>query len=285
MDYLDSRLKEQYCYEVRAFSPKDFREGNGLSELDVLKAHYILSDYFLKRGEAVSYGVLKFDMLSSAVSRQYVEYDGKKKWEDDYSKIATLLFGLTLDHAFHDGNKRTALLSTLWFLNKCGREVRGEAVNYLEELVVRIASRSLSELKDFKRFANDPDSEVMFIAQKLKSWTRKVDRRLYTVTFSELDSNLKQFGYYLGSPSGNRINVYKKAKGISLFRGKDCRICQIGFPSWKEQVSPRDLKHLLKETGLDSNNGVDSEVFFNGATPSYELLKQYNEPLKRLKDS
>lgn len=282
MDYLDDRLREQYSYEVKTFSPREYSEGNGLSELDVLKAHYILSDYFIKRGEAVSYGILKFDMLSSAVSRQYVEFGGKKKWEDDNQRIASLLYGLTMDHAFHDGNKRTALLSALWYLNKCGRDIREDSVKYMEELVVRIASRTLSELKDFKRFSTDCDSEVLFIAQKLKSWTRKVDRNLYTITYAELDTRLKQFGHYLGDPSGNRISVYRKGKG---FLSKDRRVCVIGYPSPKAQVSPKDMRYVLSETGLDSAHGIDSAVFFKGATPSYELLKQYNEPLKRLKDS
>lgn len=285
MEYLDNKLREQFEYEVKTFSPKEYSEGNGLNELDVLKAHYILSDYFIKKGEAVSYGVLKYDMLASAVSRQYVGFDGKKKWETDYEKTATLLYGLTLDHAFHDGNKRTALLSALWYLNKCGREVQDKAVSYLEELVVRIASRTVVTYKDYKYKDNNSDSEVLYIAKKLRAWTRNVDNKLYTITFGELDSNLKQFGYYLASPSGNRINVYRKESGFRFFKGKDKRICQIGFPSWKEQVSPKDLRYLLKETGLDSSHGVDSSVFFKGAAPSYELLKQYNEPLKRLKDS
>ena len=282
MEYLDSRLRSQFDYEVRHYSPNEYLEGNGLSEMDVLKAHYILSDYFLKNGEAVSYGVLRYDMLASAVSRQYVEFGGKKKWEDDYKRIASLLFGLTMDHAFHDGNKRTALLSALWYLNKCGRELREDAVKYMEELVVRIASRTLSELKDYKRFSNECDSEVLFIAQKLRSWTRKVDKNLYTVTYSEFNNNLRQFGYYLDDPSGNRISVFRKSKS---FLSKDKRVCVIGFPSWKEQISPKDMRYVLNTTGLDSEHGVDSAVFFKGATPSYELLRQYNEPLKRLKDS
>lgn len=286
MEYLSEHLREQFEYEVRAFSPSDYNEGDGLSELDVLKAHYILSDYFIKKGEAVSFGVLKYDMLASAVARQYVEYSGKKKWEDDYLRCASLLYGLTLDHAFHDGNKRTALLSTLWYLNKVHREVKERAVSYLEELVVNIASRALTNRRDFKYPVDDSDFEVIYIAQKLKSWTRFLDKRMYTITFSELDTRLKQFGYYLGDPSGNYINVYKKGeKVLKVFEKKDKRICQIGFPSWKEQVSAKDLRYLLRATGLNSKTGVDSSVFFKGSAPSFELLQQYNEPLKRLKDS
>ena len=79
MEYLSDALRNEFDYEVRTFNPSDFKEGNGLSELDILKAHYILSDYFIKQGESVSYGLLNFGMLASAVARQYVEFGGKKK--------------------------------------------------------------------------------------------------------------------------------------------------------------------------------------------------------------
>ena len=79
--------------------------------MEVLKAHYIISDYFISEGESVFFGVKSFDLLSSAIARQHVEFAGIQKWEDCYHKMATLLFGLDKNHAFEDGNKRTALLS------------------------------------------------------------------------------------------------------------------------------------------------------------------------------
>lgn len=210
----------------------------------------------------------------------------KKKWEGDYHRVASLLYGLTKDHAFHDGNKRTALLSSLWYLNKCGRVVLYNTVDYLEELVVRIAANTLYEMKDFSRFRKEDDPEIMFIAEKLRNWTRRVDKRLYTVTYNELNTRLKQYGYYLDEPSGNYITLFKKnTEKRFLFHSSDKKICRIGFPSWKVQVSSKDLHTVISRTGLDSNHGIDSAVFFKDATPSYELLQQYNQPLKRLKDS
>ena len=284
MEYISELLRDNFEYEVRQFSPKEYSEGKGLSELDVLKAHYILSDYFLKKGETVRFGLLNFGMLSSAVGRQYVEFGGRKKWNDDYHKIATLLYGLTMDHAFHDGNKRTALLSALWYLNKINREVQKKTIPYLEALVVDIAAHGLNERRDFKKYGNVDDPEIRFIADKLKSWTRQVDKRMYTITYNELNTRLKQYGFYLDKPSGNHIGIYKKRSGVfSLFRD-DLRLGSIGFPGWKNQVSSGDLKRVLSLTQLDSDHGIDSVVFFKDATPSYELLQQYNAPLKRLKD-
>ena len=287
MNYLKPALRDDYEYIVRTFHPSEYKENNCLSELDVLKAHYILSDFFLDNGEAVRFGVLRYDMLASAVHRQYVEFAGARKWNDPFHLMATLVFGLTKDHAFHDGNKRTALLSLLLELNLNKRELKVPKT-FLELLMVRIASNGLSDYKDFKRFKNTDDPEVNFIAQKIRNWTRARNTRLYTITFAELNTNLSKFKIYLDDPSGNMINVYKDVEKRSLFSSKTTtvkkRICQIGFPGWKKQIGDHELKKLLTAVGLDAQHGCDSDVFFNGAVPTYELLEEYKGPLERLKD-
>lgn len=287
MDYLADSLREEYEYEVRQFNPSEKADGHGLSELDVLKAHFILSDYFLKEGESVRYGLLNFNMLSSAVSRQYVEFEGHQKWSDDYHRIATLLYGLTMDHAFHDGNKRTALLCAVWGLNRVNREVKEETISLLEELVVRIASRNLGADPRFKVYLKSDDPEVNYIAEKLRNWTRRTNKILYTVTYEELNSRLKDYGCFLDNPVHNRIGLYRVKKKSLFFvpTPKPERLLVVGFPGWKKQVGLRVLHDILKTAELDSDHGMDSEVFFHGATPSYELLKHYRAPLIRLKDS
>lgn len=287
MNYLQPVLKDDYEYVVKTYHPSEYKENNCLSELDVLKAHYILSDFFLEKGEAVRFGVLKYDMLASAVNRQYVEFSGERKWSDPFHLMATLVYGLTKDHAFHDGNKRTALLSLLLCLNLNKRELT-VSKSLLEQLMVRIASNGLNEYKDFKKFTDTEDPEVNFIAQKIRNWTRARNTRLYTITFAELNTNLSKFHIYLADPSGNTINVYKDVEKKYFFSSKVSvkrkRICQIGFPGWKKQIGDFALKKLLSAVELDAQHGCDSDVFFNGAVPTYELLEEYRRPLERLKD-
>lgn len=98
---------------------------------------------------------------------------------------------------------------------------------------------------------------------------------------------VKHLWHYLYS-FGNSINVYKLEKGwipfIDKGKEKKKRICQVGFPGWKKQISESDLKAILVSAGLTAKNGVDSEVFFRDAAPTYELLSYYRKPLARLKD-
>lgn len=271
---------------VKQYSPRMETINGGLSEYDVLKAHYIVSDYFISEGDQIVYGVKSFDLLSSAVSRQETEYGGIQKWPDDYHKMATLLYGITKNHAFEDGNKRTALLSLLLFIDKSNLLVKYKQTA-LELLIVRIAANVLNEYDNYRYYILKDDPEVNFIADRIKKYTRKANKKIYTITYAEFNRRLKQYGVWLDNPSKNCINVYRNKIIVRFFffkKKEKERILQIGFPGWKNQVNPKAIRSVLQAAGLTVENGVDSDVFFKDAEPSYKLISDFKEPLARLKD-
>ena len=92
---------------------------------------------------------------------------------------------------------------------------------------------------------------------------------------------------WLANPTkGNYINVYQRKEIRKFFfkKEKEERILQIGFPGWKRQINPKAIKSVLSKAGLTAENGVDSDVFFRDAEPAYELIREYRNPLRRLKD-
>ena len=188
---LRTDIQNDFDRVVQLYTPRQETLSGGLSEYEVLKAHYIVSDYFISEGDMVLYGVKSFDLLSSAVSRQEVEFGGVQKWQDEYHKMATLLYGITKNHAFEDGNKRTALLSLLLFINKSNLQVAYKQ-SVIENLIVRIAANTLDEYANYKYYKEKDDPEVNFIADKIKKYTRKTNRRIYTITYAEFDRRLKQ---------------------------------------------------------------------------------------------
>lgn len=287
MDNLRSDLKAEYNRLVSLHNPKCDTPEVGISELNILQAHFLIADFFLSEGENVFFGVKNYNLLASAVNRQFVEFAGIKKWENNYQRMATLFFGLTKNHAFEDGNKRTALLALLLHMNTYKLEPKCHKKN-LELLCVRVAANELSKYPRFLRFTKEDDPEVNFIADFLKRNTRSRNKRFYSITFAEFDHNLRRFGFKLDNPSGGYINVYKEVKVRRLFFYKEKfeyqRIHQIGFPGWKRQVNLKALKEVLKSTGLTAENGYDSDVFYNDAEPTYKLIEEYRGPLIRLKD-
>ena len=155
-------IQEDFDRVVKLYSPRMETLNGGLSEYDVLKAHYIVSDYFISEGDQVVYGIKSFDLLSSAVSRQETEFGGIQKWSDEYHKMATLLFGITKNHAFEDGNKRTALLSLLLFIDKNNLQVKYKQTA-LELLIVRIAANTLDEYAGYKYYIMKDDPEIILL--------------------------------------------------------------------------------------------------------------------------
>ena len=279
-------IQEDFDRVVKQYSPRMETLNGGLSEYDVLKAHYIVSDYFISEGDQVVYGVKNFDLLSSAVSRQETEFGGVQKWNDEYHKMATLLYGITKNHAFEDGNKRTALLSLLLFIDKNNLLVKYKQIA-LELLIVRIAANALNEYDNYRYYILKDDPEVNFIADRIKKYTRKANKKIYTITYAEFNRRLKQYGVWLDNPSKNCINVYRNKIIVRFFffKKKEMeRILQIGFPGWKKQVNPKAIRSVLQATGLTVENGVDSDVFFKDAEPAYKLISDFKEPLARLKD-
>ncbi|MGI6611007.1 MAG: type II toxin-antitoxin system death-on-curing family toxin [Limnochordia bacterium] len=66
----------------------------------------------------------KGELLQSALAQPYQTFGGVELYPKTLDKAAVLLFGLTNNHPFVDGNKRTALLTTATYLLQNGYDIR-----------------------------------------------------------------------------------------------------------------------------------------------------------------
>ncbi len=259
---------------------------------DVMRAHYLLCDYFIREGENIfNYGPREINLLVSAISRQTTGLNTMLKWKEQYEQCASLFYGLIKNHPFHDGNKRTALLTCLFFLQKTGKVPTGIQKEW-EMLAVNTAGNTLDNYSWYssskKKYSNENDRRVFVISKFIKRNTRPEDKRHYTVTYNQLNALLHRFGYILDNPVGNRIDVIKvvlKRSGLfqKVVQQKE-RITHIGFPGWTREVSLKDLKIVREATGLIPSNGYDSEVFYRDADPLPSIISRYHSALLRLKD-
>ena len=150
-----------------------------LNSEEVLNAHFLIADFFIKEnGKMGEPGPRNYkgDLLQSAISRQFVSFDGIKKWNDKWQTAATLFFGLIKNHSFYDGNKRTALLSILYLMKKQGYAAITDEIHF-EELTLKISDDSYKNdslyKKTLKNHSNHPkdDAVIFYIASKLKQMT------------------------------------------------------------------------------------------------------------------
>jgi prophage maintenance system killer protein len=90
-----------------------------LTAEDVLTIHeYLINDFAATSDPISPPGVRSVALLESAVGRQHTGTGSTLKYPDPIDNAATLLYGVCLDHPFHNGNKRTALVAMLVHLDK-----------------------------------------------------------------------------------------------------------------------------------------------------------------------
>lgn len=297
LDFRESLLSDLHYLYDRSLSDVAAFESNlkatDLSASDVLKAHFAVVDHFLRKGEGEGiggYGPKDTGLLISALSRQFVGYEGVEKWHTVPEKAATLLFGLVQNHPFYDANKRTAYLSTVHYLYQNGLVIT-VSEKALEDMTVLVAKNGLekfSRFRDLKRKGDDP--EVRFLAHYLRQNIRKIDRQQYLVTYRELEKILKRYDAWLENPHNNQIDVMRwetVIKRSGLFGKKTeskevRRVCVLGFPGWTKQVGKGRLGHVRKALGLMPENGVDSQSFFKDVDDMRVLIEMYEGALHRL---
>jgi len=145
-----------------------------LSTTDVLRVHELLvKDFSVTDNPIAPPGVRSDAIFESAVNRQHTSIGGTLKYDEPVLNAATLLFGLCCNHPFHNGNKRTALVSMLAHLERNKLVVKGISDKDLEKIILAVATHETYDLLDGKvqsKLAgfSDSDREVESIAYILR---------------------------------------------------------------------------------------------------------------------
>ena len=146
MDNIDPALKAHFDYIISTIGSDDPYCGETtVGIFEVLKAHYLLADYFLSIPKSEGMGGIgprDNTLLHSTLSRQFTSYEGHSKWKRPIELCATLFYGLIKNHPFHDANKRTALLVLLYHINKIGLTINAPQRDF-ESFTVNVASNNL----------------------------------------------------------------------------------------------------------------------------------------------
>lgn len=282
---LGKELQSEFDRYINLVGTSDSHSPHALDVHDVLKAHFLIAEFFAESGnKLVAVGPRDVNLLHSALSRQHADYGQERKWTTPIQVTATLFYGLIKDHPFHDANKRTALLSLLYHLYIKMRLVPTCDQKELEELAIRVASNTLTPSKKYGR--RNSDHTVRAIARFLKNNTRQLDKKFYYITYHKLKSILNRFGYDLQNPRGNTIDIVRIEEPSSILKTLRLRrkplyvkVAQIGFPGWTKEVGKSAVKTVRQQTDLTAERGIDSATFFKDQDPIDCLISRYQEPL------
>jgi prophage maintenance system killer protein len=288
MDLLSKELQEDYERWVVEIGEDIYISQKTIGILDVLRAHYLIIDFFAyERNEGVGgVGPRSLSLLHSTLSRQFSGYSETIKWKTDLEICASLFWGLIKNHAFHDVNKRTAVLSLFYHLLKIKRCPSAPHKVY-EQLAISVAANKLDQYPMYSDYKKFPDAEVLFIADFLKKNTRRMEKKDYKVTYRQLDTILRRYKFGMADSDRNQIEVVRFVdEPVGFFGGKTItkakRITSIGFPGWNRQVNVDAVRSIRRLTGLTVENGYDSESFFHDADSLPVLINEFQGLLKRL---
>lgn len=257
-----------------------------LTEEEVLSVHNILVADFANSYDPISPSGVRDGgaLISSAVARQHMGYGSIDKYNDPLQNAATLCYGICRNHGFHNGNKRTALVSMLCHLDKNNIVLKNDVKERaLFELMLNIA-RGRFAVKGKGRPAPS-DVEVVRITQWLKKNTRKIDTKERSVNFRQLKKILKEFNVTFEPSSPGKLDVIVTTHRTGFFRRKKIstkKVTNIPHLPDGREVGRRLLSNIRKQCNLTYKDGVDSKCFYGTMTEIDTFISKYQRALRDL---
>jgi death-on-curing family protein len=258
------------------------RDADLLSSADIRSIHDALVEDFRESKDPIDPpGARDNNLLESAAFRPGTALGGERKYSTTELAGAALLHSIIHNHPFYNGNKRTALVSALAFLDRNSVLLTCTETD-LFKLVLKVAQHRLVPTT----WSSVADREVQEIARWILKNSRQIQHGDRLLKWRELRRILSRFDCQISSPlPGNRIKVQRAVQAKGLFGLPKMRnySVTVGYRSDGREVDGTLLKHLRKELQLDDEHGVDSAYFY-GSDPREpdEFITQYRTLLKRL---
>ena len=233
--------------------------------------HEYLAEYFDKSEDPISpVGIKDQNLLESAIARPFSSVGGKDAFESDMDKASALFHGIINNHPFCNGNKRTALLATLYYLGENGFVVDKCNDDEMFEFTRQIAAHEIAENRE------DELSEI-------SSWLSKNSRRHVKgekpLKYDQLKSILQNFDFEV-SLQDEGIHIY----GNHIHQNNPFRIILKGKYG-AEDYDIQYISKIRKELNLTYEYGIDSAKFYGrkGITEDLnEFMEMRYEVMRKL---
>lgn len=247
----------------------------------------------LMHGTGIEASVKDRGLLESAASRQFAGTTNGMLYKSPMENAATLMYGLAKNHAFYDGNKRTALVSLLNHLDRNHLSLVDLRWHEVESMVLELVVGELPLRPRLRHVVAGvgarADRDFRALVEWIRQNCREVQRGERRMTYDELNTIIRRHGYEFANPDGSSIPIVKLAieqKRNILGRKREVRVRSnvgsIGFPGWKREVGITDVKRVRKFCRLTEENGVDSAAFYDEAMRLDEIVNRYRQVLRSL---
>jgi len=277
-------------------TPGHKRELRWFNVDEVRAIHFELVDDFLSTSDPIEPpGVKSEQLLASAVFRPQTSLGGILKYPTVETSAAALLHAIIQDHPFHNGNKRTALVSMLVFLDENGFFPEFNQ-DMIFKLVLQVAQHAIAS----PHRENLSDREVLAITDWLCSNCRILRKGEHQIPFRKLRQILNGYNCKLETTSGGKVNltrvirkpnifgmniknIPKLLKGSNIFSRTTSLHIQIPYFGEGREVGISTIKNVRRDLHLDDAHGIDSHAFYSKEPMmSSDFIAHYKKILRRL---
>lgn len=283
------RIEAQLC-DVLPTPPPEWcligasRDIRLLTVDEVRNIHEVLTREFAEGDDPIEpAGVRDESLLASAVFRAETSLGGALKYPTIEMAGAALFHSVVLNHAFHNGNKRTALVSLVAFLNRNGGTLTCSNEE-LFEFTLRVAGHRLGQGGG----RSHPDAECLEIARWILANSRRLDQREHCMKWIKLRQRLKELGCRCEPAGGvgNRLNIYRTVEESERrwMRSKTKKVefhTQVAWSGDGTDADKNVVHKIRKDLQLDDAHGYDAAAFYSGLEID-SVIADYRHILKRL---
>jgi len=249
---------------------------------DVKKIHETLTKEFINLEDPIiPSGIRDQNLLESAITRPHSSIGDASKYSSIECSAAALLHSLVHNHAFYNGNKRTALVSMLVFLDENGYTFTCKELE-LFKFVLHVAQHEITK----KRTLNYGDSEVYSISIWIQRNIRPIVNVERPLPLLKLKQILQSYNCRIEqSPRASKIKIFRtlpKRKYAILESRKDV---QTTCPAKGEgrEISKLQIRKIRQDLYLTDEHGVDSSLFYDNSPMTVDdFIIKYRKILKKL---
>jgi len=235
---------------------------------NVLDIHEELVRVFENEEDPVSPpGIKNENLLHSACSRPLTSIGDHEKYKSVYDKSAALFHSLTKNHAFHNGNKRTALVSLLTMLDRNDIRINYEVTDdQIYDFVVSVTADTFPD----PDAVNSADRVVDAISDWVRFNSFKVNSAVSGMKVDDFLNKCRMAGAFVRSAKGG--------SHLISFKGNSIRISQS-----TRQIDGPVIRTYLRRLGLGENvSGFDATEFAEGVSRERDQIYRFISALKRL---
>ena len=235
---------------------------------NVIAIHEELVKVFAEENDPVSPpGVKNHALLESACARPKTRLGDVEKYKSLAEKMAALFHSLTKNHAFHNGNKRTALVTLLSSLNRNGYHLNAGVT---DDMVYDLAIAVTADQFPNPGHALSVDEVVQDLASWIRAHVERLNLKLSGMTLKEFVQRCEQAGARSKEVKGGSVSILNGQASIKISK------------STRHLDGPAIAQYIKKLNLSESKAGLVSSEFQSGASVERQQIYRFISALRRL---